>query len=98
MMFRKITPVIAPFLSITFYLQNATFLKWSRGDSNPWPPPCKVRDPSSRSFALVQKILQNGGFIYVVLRSCSPSFAWVGVLLVYKRCEFGTPSVIDFRL
>jgi hypothetical protein len=21
------------------------------------------------------------------LRVCSPSFAWVGVLLVYKRCE-----------
>jgi hypothetical protein len=86
------------FMPFAFILQNSVLLKWSRGDSNPWPPPCKVRDLSSRSFAIVQKILQNGGFIYVVLRGCSPSFVWVGVLLVYKRCEFGTPLVIDFRL
>ena len=25
----------------TFYLQTCAFLEWSRGDSNPWPPPCK---------------------------------------------------------
>ena len=81
-----------------FNLQNSAFPEWSRGDSNSWPPPCKVRDLSSRSFVIVQKILQNGGFFYMVLRGCSPSFAWVGVLLVYKRCEFGTPLVIGFRL
>jgi hypothetical protein len=26
-----------------FFLQITTFSKWSRGDSNPCPPPCKVR-------------------------------------------------------
>jgi hypothetical protein len=24
-----------------FYLQNRTFSEWTRGDSNPWPPPCE---------------------------------------------------------
>ena len=32
------------------------------GDSNPRPPPCKVRTLSSPSFVLVQKILQNSIF------------------------------------
>jgi hypothetical protein len=28
-------------LIITFNLQIATKRKWTRGDSNPWPPPCE---------------------------------------------------------
>ena len=72
------------YLSARFYQQNDTFLEWIRGDWNPWPPPCKVRVLSSPSFILVQEILQNNRFIYMVLRGCSPPVAWVGVLLVYK--------------
>jgi hypothetical protein len=38
-----------------FYLQNRMFLDWSRGNSNPWLPPCKVRVLSWCMFAAVQK-------------------------------------------
>jgi hypothetical protein len=34
-------------------------------------------------FALVQKYLQNSQFTSMVPHGCSPSFVWVGVLLVY---------------
>jgi len=45
---------------------------------------CKVRAFRSYTFAAVQKYLQNGGFAAMMLHGCSPSFAWVGVLLVYS--------------
>jgi hypothetical protein len=34
-------------LSSMFYLQNVTFLEWSRGGSNPRPPPCKGGEGTS---------------------------------------------------
>jgi hypothetical protein len=34
-------PVAVHYLPSGFHLQIEGFLKWSRGDSNPWPPPCK---------------------------------------------------------
>ena len=72
-----------PPIRFEFYLQIDIFLKWSRGGSNPRPPPCKVRTLSSWTFALVQKYLQNRTFTSDDIRSCSLLFAWVGVLLVY---------------
>jgi hypothetical protein len=36
-------------------------------------------------FAAVQKHLQNRRFASGSIRGCSPSFAWVGVLLVYRQ-------------
>jgi hypothetical protein len=61
---------------------NRHFLEWSRGDSNPWPPPCKVRVLLSLVFVVVQKYLQTTQFASLMLHRCSPLFVWVGVLLV----------------
>ena len=74
-----------PYLAVRFYLQNSMFREWSRGDSNPRPPPCKIRGLLSWTFAVVQKYLQIGRFLYSTFHDCSPLFTWVGVLLVYKR-------------
>jgi hypothetical protein len=43
-----------PFRGLVFLLQIALFLEWSRGDSTPRPPPCKVRALSSCMFAVVR--------------------------------------------
>src|SRR5215217_7698095 len=57
-------------------------LKWSRGDSNPSPPPCKGESTTSRLFADVQKLLQITIFSLIGFRECSPLFVQVGVKLV----------------
>jgi hypothetical protein len=41
LMYRMAKPVVDFSLHLVFCLQNGTFHKWSRGESNPWPPPCK---------------------------------------------------------
>jgi hypothetical protein len=33
--------ISTPFLLLTFYLQTSIKREWTRGDSNPWPPPCE---------------------------------------------------------
>ena len=38
-------------------------------------------------FVAVQKCLQNDTFSLRMFRGCSPTFAWVGVLLVYTCSE-----------
>ena len=55
--------------------------------SNQRPLPCEGRALPPCVFAAVQKHLQNGILYLRTLRACSPSFAWVGVLLVYMRCK-----------
>ncbi len=67
------------------FLQISTIYRWSRGDSNPCPPPCKVRILSTLVFATVRKCLQNYGFTSGSIRVCSPLFAWVVVLLAYRN-------------
>src|SRR4028119_255639 len=64
-----------------FHLQNSMLREWSRGNSNPWPPPCKVRDLSSPSFILVQEILQTANlsircFAVVRYRSRGLVYYW----------------------
>src|SRR5215210_1765551 len=51
-------------------------------------------------FATVQKLLQISIFFPASFRDCSPSFAWVGVLLVYRqdfedRQDEGDPHVAN---
>src|SRR5215213_8997257 len=58
--------------------------------SNQRPLPCEGRSITPWLFAGVQKYLRNDVSLESVCCDCSPSFARVGVLLVYKRCEFGT--------
>ena len=48
-----------PFLFSEFYLLISILVKWSRGDSNPWSPPCKVRLSASLACVVVQKRLPN---------------------------------------
>jgi hypothetical protein len=50
--------------------------------SNQRPLPCEGRALLSCTFTIVQKHPQNGTLYLSTLRACSPSFAWVGVLLV----------------
>src|SRR5215217_9204613 len=68
--------------SVEFYLQVSIFYEWSRGGSNPYPPPCKVRAFLSCMFVVVQKHLQNRTFAPGSIRLYSLLFVWVGVLLV----------------
>src|SRR5215211_2224506 len=45
--------LLRTFTHCTFCLQNTAFFEWSRGNSNPLPPPCKVKTDSSRGFASI---------------------------------------------
>ena len=45
-----------PSIRFEFYLQIDIFLKWSRGDSNPRPPPCKVRASYIAGYRLMSEI------------------------------------------
>ena len=52
--------------------------------SNQRPLPYEVNALLSWMFVAVQKCLQNDTFSLRMFRGCSPTFAWVVVLLVYK--------------
>jgi hypothetical protein len=45
-----------------FCLQNAIFSEWSRGDSNPCPPPCKSGKIDCQTFLELSKQLQMSAF------------------------------------
>ena len=47
---------------IAFNLQIATKRKWTRGDSNPWPPPCEGATKVCRGFQVRAKRLQMAAF------------------------------------
>jgi hypothetical protein len=70
-------------LSFTFSLQTEKFRVWAMLGSNQRPLPCEGRSITPWLFATVQKCLQNRRFASGSIHGCSPSFAWVGVLLVY---------------
>jgi hypothetical protein len=58
--------------------------KWTRGDSNPWPPPCEGGLRDTPLFVHVSK----GGYLSQILEacvpSCSPTFAPVTVRVTVK--------------
>ena len=57
---------------------------WAMLGSNQRPLPCEVKALLSWMFVAVQRCLQNDMFSLRMFRGCSPTFAWVVVLLVYK--------------
>jgi hypothetical protein len=56
--------------------------EWAMLGSNQRPLPCEGRSITSWLFTDVQKYLQNRPFVSGRIHDCSPSFVWVGVLLV----------------
>ncbi|CAA9417777.1 MAG: hypothetical protein AVDCRST_MAG55-1786, partial [uncultured Rubrobacteraceae bacterium] len=48
---------------------------WSRGDSNPRPPPCKGGSQSSSTFTSVPKNASLNQVSWMRVRRCSPAFA-----------------------
>src|SRR5919107_4923348 len=51
-----------PLLIIAFNLQIATKRMWTRGDSNPWPPPCEGGTKVCRGFQVCAIRLQIAAF------------------------------------
>ena len=47
--------ISTPMLLLTFYLQTSIKREWTRGDSNPWPPPCECESSGSPAFIEVQE-------------------------------------------
>ena len=62
MVCRTARSVACHVLPFGFYLQTYSFLRWSRGDSNPWPPPCKGGTIPFWSFPGIAKSLQTRMF------------------------------------
>jgi hypothetical protein len=60
-------------LRFVFCLQNSILLEWSRGDSNPWPPPCKGGN------VVRQKVLEPAKFLQMKI------FSWGYFALVFRR-------------
>jgi hypothetical protein len=53
---------------LAFHLQIATKRKWTRGDSNPWPPPCEGGKSTSGAYYLVQEFRASTGFLATLAR------------------------------
>jgi hypothetical protein len=79
-------------LVLVFCLQIARFMEWAMLVSNQRPLPCEGKASKLWLFALAQKTLQNGLFLLSMFRPCSPTFAWVGVLLVYTNPRKRIPN------
>jgi hypothetical protein len=48
---------------LAFHLQIATKRKWTRGDSNPWPPPCEGGEILCQRFPELAKLLEMSVFL-----------------------------------
>ena len=66
-----------------FLPANLYFLSVEPRGFEPLTSAVQSQNPFVATVRLVQKILQNSVFLVRTSRHCSPSFAWVGVLLVY---------------
>jgi hypothetical protein len=58
---------------------------WSRGDSNPWPPPCKSGTIHCKSFLELAKPLQKLNFLPLCLSRVFRLFTQVAARLLHRR-------------
>jgi hypothetical protein len=85
-------------LFLWFCLQIAMKRKWTRGDSNPWPPPCEGGLGLSPSFADVLKSACLSQIVEPRVCSCSSTFTPVTVSVTVKRClHRGRPRVLHIE-
>ena len=75
-------------LWFVFYLQIVIKRKWSRGDSNPWPPPCKGGKIVFRKFLELAKCLQIAVFACRRSSQHFRIFTRVAARLLHTCCIF----------
>ena len=84
-------------LIITFKLQIATKRKWTRGDSNPWPPPCEGGTILCWSLPELAKYLQIAIFFREHFAPVFRRFTRVAARLLHRGYGLHPHKVRDDR-
>src|SRR5215211_8978267 len=76
-----------------FYLQIPEKKEWTRGDSNPWPPPCEGGEIVFQRFPELAKVLEIAAFFRWCISQHFRRFTRVAARLLHSKFGAGAMAL-----